>query len=59
DEASIGAIHSSGERTQPGDQIVHFPDGKKGSVRPWFRPFDAKTRSLVYGLQPRAIQGML
>ncbi|KAH8112088.1 hypothetical protein DFH11DRAFT_1745238 [Phellopilus nigrolimitatus] len=59
DEASIGAIHSSGERTQPGDQIVHFPDGKKGSVRPWFRPFDAKTSSLVYGLQPRAIQGML
>ncbi|KAH8114379.1 succinyl-CoA synthetase-like protein [Phellopilus nigrolimitatus] len=59
DEASIGAIHSSGERMQPGDQIVHFPDGKKGSVRPWFRPFDAKTRSLVYGLQPRAIQGML
>ncbi|KAH8116187.1 ATP citrate lyase isoform 2 [Phellopilus nigrolimitatus] len=59
DEASIGAIHASGERTQPGDQIVHFPDGKKGSARPWFRPFDAKTRSLVYGLQPRAIQGML
>ena len=27
--------------------------------RPWFRPFDENTRSLVFGLQPRAIQGML
>ncbi|KAI5121419.1 hypothetical protein M0805_006182 [Coniferiporia weirii] len=58
-EASVGAIHADGERTQPGDQIVHFAEGKKGSARPWYRPFDAETRSLVYGLQPRAIQGML
>ncbi|KAG0146254.1 hypothetical protein CROQUDRAFT_133224 [Cronartium quercuum f. sp. fusiforme G11] len=29
------------------------------SERPWFRPFDENTRGLVYGLQPRAIQGML
>ncbi|KNZ47313.1 ATP citrate (Pro-S)-lyase, partial [Puccinia sorghi] len=26
---------------------------------PWFRPFDETTCGLVYGLQPRAIQGML
>ncbi|KAH8102341.1 hypothetical protein DFH11DRAFT_1552652 [Phellopilus nigrolimitatus] len=59
DEASIGTIYASGECTWAGDQIVHFSDGKKGSTRPWFCPFDAKTRSLVYGLQPRTTQGML
>ena len=58
-EAAVGAIHLSGERTQPGDQIVHFADGKKSAARPWYKPFDEKTRSFVYGLQPRAIQGML
>ncbi|EJD05575.1 ATP citrate lyase isoform 2 [Fomitiporia mediterranea MF3/22] len=59
DEASVGAILPSGERTQQDDQIVHFADGKKGISRPWYKPFDAETRSFVYGLQPRAIQGML
>lgn len=58
DETSVGAIKSDGERTQPSDQIVHFGDSKQ-TTRPWYRPFDDKTRSLVYGLQPRAIQGML
>ena len=59
DDAAVGGIHASGERTQPGDQIVHF-DGQKGtSSRPWYKPFDSTTRSFVYGLQPRAIQGML
>ncbi|KAI0635008.1 ATP citrate lyase [Trametes polyzona] len=59
-DRSVGSIHPDGERTQPQDQIVSF-DTKTGAqpARPWFRPFDAKTRSFVYGLQPRAIQGML
>ncbi len=57
-ESAIGTIHPDGERTQADDKIIHFADGKKTS-RPWFKPFDAQTRSLVYGLQPRAIQGML
>ncbi|THU94711.1 ATP-citrate synthase [Dendrothele bispora CBS 962.96] len=56
--SAVGAIHPSGERTQPGDQIVHF-DTEKAHSRPSYRPFDATTRSFVYGLQPRAIQGML
>ncbi|KIY63972.1 ATP citrate lyase isoform 2 [Cylindrobasidium torrendii FP15055 ss-10] len=56
---AVGSIDAAtGERTQPGDQIVHF-DAASPSSRPWFRPFDASTRCLVYGLQPRAIQGML
>ncbi|KAH8109019.1 hypothetical protein DFH11DRAFT_1630312 [Phellopilus nigrolimitatus] len=33
DEASIGAIHASVERTQPEDQNLHFSDGKKRSAR--------------------------
>ncbi|CDO69080.1 hypothetical protein BN946_scf184992.g29 [Trametes cinnabarina] len=61
-EPSVGSIHADGERTQAQDQIVNFEDKTgKGSQpqRPWYRPFDAQTRSFVYGLQPRAIQGML
>lgn len=58
---TVGAIHPDGERTQPNDQIIHFDTSKDASsgARSWFRPFDARTRSFVYGLQPRAIQGML
>ncbi|EJD54758.1 ATP-citrate synthase [Auricularia subglabra TFB-10046 SS5] len=57
-EAAVGLVGPSGERLQPNDQVVHF-DVVPGSKRPFFRPFDATTRSFVFGLQPRAIQGML
>jgi ATP citrate (pro-S)-lyase len=56
--ANIGAIHADGERTQADDQIIHFHTSA-GTARPSYRPFDGNTRSFVYGLQPRAIQGML
>ncbi|KAJ7730981.1 ATP-citrate synthase [Mycena maculata] len=56
---TVGTIHPSGERTQPDDQIVHFEAGASPESRPAYRPFDETTRSFVYGLQPRAIQGML
>jgi ATP citrate (pro-S)-lyase len=55
---SVGVIGPDGERAQPNDQIVRF-DATSAPQRSWYRPFDANTRSLVYGLQPRAIQGML
>ncbi|KZO98610.1 ATP-citrate synthase [Calocera viscosa TUFC12733] len=58
EEQPVGLIGPSGERTQPNDKIVHF-DFHAAQTRPWYRPFDASTRSLVFGLQPRAIQGML
>ncbi|KAK0552824.1 ATP citrate lyase subunit 1 [Tilletia horrida] len=48
----------TGERVQPQDSIVHF-DTAAPVRRPDFLPFDENTRSLVFGLQPRAIQGML
>ncbi|KAJ7910270.1 ATP citrate lyase isoform 2 [Mycena leptocephala] len=56
---TVGTIHPSGSRTQPDDQIVHFEAEHTLATRPAYRPFDASTRSFVYGLQPRAIQGML
>ncbi|PWN44658.1 putative ATP citrate lyase subunit 1 [Ceraceosorus guamensis] len=49
----------TGERTQPQDQIVTFDSVTGVPKRPAHVPFDEHTRSLVYGLQPRAIQGML
>ncbi|SHO77379.1 Similar to S.cerevisiae protein LSC1 (Alpha subunit of succinyl-CoA ligase) [Malassezia sympodialis ATCC 42132] len=56
---NVGAVNLvTGERIQPQDQIVHFQTDDS-TKRPWFMPFDEHTRSLVYGLQPRAIQGML
>ena len=59
DPADVGTIGLDGERVQPNDQIVRFDEGSGPRSRPAYRPFDASTRSLVYGLQPRAIQGML
>ncbi|KAF7794003.1 hypothetical protein EIP86_005130 [Pleurotus ostreatoroseus] len=60
-EPGVGAIGRSGERVQANDQIVRFDTKEQAhsSSRPWYRPFDDTTRSFVYGLQPRAIQGML
>ncbi|KAI0293950.1 ATP-citrate synthase [Russula brevipes] len=55
---AVGTIQPDGGRSQPNDQIVRFETTSSQS-RPSYRPFDATTRSFVYGLQPRAIQGML
>ncbi|CAE6405971.1 unnamed protein product [Rhizoctonia solani] len=56
--AGVGQVRPDGGRNQPNDQIVYF-DSTPNTGRPAYRPFDASTRSFVYGLQPRAIQGML
>ncbi|KAG0696425.1 ATP citrate lyase [Suillus ampliporus] len=55
----VGTIHADGERTQPNDVVVRFDTADDKGARPAYRPFDEDTRSFVYGLQPRAIQGML
>jgi ATP citrate (pro-S)-lyase len=57
EKEQVGIVGPHGQRIQPNDQIVRFET--TSSTRPPFRPFDAQTRSFVYGLQPRAIQGML
>ncbi len=55
---AVGTVHADGSREQPSDNIVRF-EAAGSSSRPHYRPFDETTRSLVFGLQPRAIQGML
>lgn len=58
-ERATGTVDvQTGARAQPQDQIVHFP-ASDSDKRPDYLPFDENTRSLVFGLQPRAIQGML
>jgi ATP citrate (pro-S)-lyase len=60
-EEGVGSVKADGSRHQPGDDIVSFKDATAApsANRPSYRPFDETTRSLVFGLQPRAIQGML
>ena len=54
----VGSIRSDGKRNNVGDNVVHF-DASTAADSKWYLPFTAETRSFVYGLQPRAIQGML
>ena len=49
----------TGARMQLQDQIVQFVTDDTPIERPNYVSFDNKTRALVFGLQPRAIQGML
>jgi ATP citrate (pro-S)-lyase len=58
-ESSAQQINPDGSRAAAQDHIVSFDNVGPAGSRPWFKPFDADTRSLVFGLQPRAIQGML
>ncbi|KAH9015854.1 ATP-citrate synthase [Lactarius hengduanensis] len=58
DTPAVGTIRPDGQRSQADDHIVRFETSANHN-RPSYRPFDATTRSFVYGLQPRAIQGML
>ncbi|KAJ2523133.1 ATP citrate lyase subunit 1 [Coemansia sp. RSA 2049] len=34
-------------------------DAAAQEAAPWYAPFSASTRAIVYGMQPRAVQGML
>ncbi len=58
DSPAVGTIRADGGRSQLDDHIVRFETSANHN-RPSYRPFDSTTRSFVYGLQPRAIQGML
>ncbi|KAL0084579.1 citrate synthase-like protein [Phycomyces blakesleeanus] len=40
------------------DRISYF-DAPAQESHEWYRPFTKSTRSFVYGMQPRAVQGML
>lgn len=40
------------------DNIARFPSTPVSS-HPWYQPFTKETRAFIYGMQPRAVQGML
>ncbi|KAI9251177.1 citrate synthase-like protein [Sporodiniella umbellata] len=42
----------------PGDRMTYFETQDEERAE-WYRPFTSKTRAFVYGMQPRAVQGML
>ncbi|KAG0174763.1 citrate synthase [Apophysomyces sp. BC1034] len=42
----------------PNERMTYFNEHLHQKSE-WFRPFTNKTRSIVYGMQPRAVQGML
>ncbi|KAG1455199.1 hypothetical protein G6F56_007122 [Rhizopus delemar] len=44
--------------TNPSDRMTYF-DAENEESAEWYRPFTSKTRAFVYGMQPRAVQGML
>ena len=40
------------------EHIARFPSSPV-SAHPWYQPFTTETRAFIYGMQPRAVQGML
>ncbi|KAI8138630.1 citrate synthase-like protein [Fennellomyces sp. T-0311] len=40
-------------------RMEYFESKKEEETAEWYRPFTGKTRAVVYGMQPRAVQGML
>ncbi|KAI7847714.1 citrate synthase-like protein [Circinella umbellata] len=38
---------------------MEYFDKQQSETSEWYRPFTKKTRAVVYGMQPRAVQGML
>ncbi|KAF9431441.1 citrate synthase [Entomortierella beljakovae] len=45
--------------TPPQERMTYFTDAEKLEKHDNNVPFTAKTRSFIYGMQPRAVQGML
>ncbi|KAG1080886.1 hypothetical protein G6F42_023166 [Rhizopus arrhizus] len=45
--------------SNPNERMTYFPEQGQDESVEWYRPFTSKTRAFVYGMQPRAVQGML
>lgn len=43
----------------PRERMEYFSSSNGTEQSEWYRPFTNKTRAIVYGMQPRAVQGML
>ncbi|KAI8985209.1 citrate synthase-like protein [Pilobolus umbonatus] len=48
----------NGSPSNPNERMTYFSNEDPESPE-WYRPFTSKTRAFVYGMQPRAVQGML
>jgi ATP citrate (pro-S)-lyase len=51
------AFQASSNTNTAGNQVAESGDATQ--THEWYRPFSNTTRSFVYGMQPRAVQGML
>ncbi|KAI7887068.1 ATP citrate lyase isoform 2 [Lichtheimia hyalospora FSU 10163] len=50
------------DETPSGDsreRMEYFDTAREAETAEWYRPFTFRTRAIVYGMQPRAVQGML
>ncbi|KAJ2716610.1 ATP citrate lyase subunit 1 [Coemansia spiralis] len=59
-QMDVDPLRSVGSSSTPAPvaaPVVAAADG--GASAPWYSPFTANTRAIVYGMQPRAVQGML
>jgi ATP citrate (pro-S)-lyase len=52
------AEESISQPASPNERITHFSDVSRTKGE-WYQPFTKNTRAFVYGMQPRAVQGML
>ncbi|KAI8883208.1 ATP-citrate synthase [Backusella circina FSU 941] len=50
--------HQTSQLTKPSERMTYLTDQRQ-EIAEWYRPFTSKTRAFVYGMQPRAVQGML
>lgn len=48
----------SSQPLSPSERITHFVE-PVDTKHEWYQPFTKNTRAFVYGMQPRAVQGML
>ncbi|KAJ2722924.1 ATP citrate lyase subunit 1 [Coemansia sp. Benny D115] len=60
----VDPLRSAGAAPQAATPQVPVPApapaaGETNEDAPWYSPFTANTRAIVYGMQPRAVQGML
>ncbi|KAJ2012428.1 ATP citrate lyase subunit 1, partial [Coemansia sp. S680] len=59
-DASDPLISSASDKPAVVAPSSDKPSGVASSDKPsWYAPFTANTRAIVYGMQPRAVQGML
>ncbi|ORZ11896.1 citrate synthase-like protein [Absidia repens] len=61
-QASSPKLKIAEDNATPSDisnRMEYFDSNDQSETREWYRPFTSKTRAFVYGMQPRAVQGML